>query len=57
MIRIELTEEEAKVVEDYLFRKVCRLDEAGLSDSRCRPLLDSVRRKLTAASRESAEGR
>lgn len=57
MIRIELTEEEAKVVEDYLFRKVCRLDEAGLSDSHCRPLLDSARRKLTAASRQSAEVR
>ena len=35
MINIKLTEEEAEVVSDYIFRKVCRLEDAKLEDSYC----------------------
>lgn len=49
MIKIELTEEEAKVVGDYIFRKVCRLEDAKLEDSYCYPRLYSAYHKLFAA--------
>ena len=49
MIKIELTEEEAEVVSNYLFRKVCRLEEAKLEDSYCYPRLYSTHRKLSNA--------
>ena len=49
MIKIELTDEEAEVVGDYIFRKVCRLEDAKLEDSYCYPRLYSAYRKLFAA--------
>ena len=49
MIKIELTEEEAEVVGDYIFRKVCRLEDATLEDSYCYPRLYGAYRKLSAA--------
>lgn len=49
MIKIELTEEEAEVVGDYIFRKVCRLEDAKLEDSYCYPRLYGAYRKLSAA--------
>ena len=49
MIKIELTEEEAEVVSDYIFRKVCRLEDAKLEDSYCYPRLYGAYRKLSAA--------
>jgi len=49
MIKIELTEEEAKVVADYLFRKACRLEDANLTDSYCYPRLHSAYRKISRA--------
>ena len=49
MIKIELTEEEAEVVSDYIFRKVCKLEDAELEDSYCYPRLYSAYRKLSAA--------
>ena len=49
MINIKLTEEEAKVVGDYIFRKVCRLEDAKLEDSYCYPRLYSAYHKLSAA--------
>ena len=49
MINIKLTEEEAEVVSDYIFRKVCRLEDANLKDSYCYPRLYSAYRKLSAA--------
>ena len=49
MIKIELTEEEAEVVSDYIFRKVCRLEDAKLEDSYCYPRLYSVYHKLSVA--------
>ena len=49
MINIKLTEEEAKVVSDYIFRKVCKLEDAKLEDSYCYPRLYSAYRKLFAA--------
>ena len=49
MINIKLTEEEAEVVSDYIFRKVCRLEDAKLEDSYCYPRLYSAYHKLSAA--------
>ena len=49
MIKIELTEEEAEVVSNYIFRKVCRLEDADLKDSYCYPRLYSAYHKLSAA--------
>ena len=49
MIKIELTEEEAEVVSDYIFRKVCRLEDAKLEDSYCYPRLYGAYHKLSAA--------
>ena len=49
MIKIELTEEEAEVVSDYIFRKVCKLEDAKLEDSYCYPRLYSAYHKLSVA--------
>ena len=49
MIKIELTKEEAEVVSDYIFRKVCRLEDAKLEDSYCYPRLYSAYHKLSVA--------
>lgn len=48
-INLPLTKDEAEVLENYLFRKICRLEDAGLTDSHCYPLLCSMRRKLLYA--------
>ena len=57
MIKIELTEEEAEVVGDYIFRKVCRLEDAKLEDSYCYPRLYSAYHKLFAAlNKDKKEG-
>lgn len=42
----EFTKEEIEVVSDYLLRKMMRLEEANLKDSKCYPLLASFRNKL-----------
>ena len=49
MINIKLTEEEAEVVSNYIFKKVCRLEDANLKDSYCYPRLYSVHHKLSVA--------
>ena len=49
MIKIELTKEEAEVISNYIFRKVCRLEDADLKDSYCYPRLYSAYHKLAAA--------
>ena len=49
MIKIELIEEEAEVISDYIFRKVCRLEDAKLEDSYCYPRLYSAYHKLSVA--------
>ena len=49
MIKIELTEEEAEVINNYIFKKVCRLEDAKLEDSYCYPRLYSAYHKLSAA--------
>ena len=49
MINIKLTEEEAEVVSDYIFRKVCKLEDAKLEDSYCYPRLYGAYGKLFAA--------
>lgn len=52
MIKIELTEEEAEVVSNYIFKKVCRLEDAKLEDSYCYPRLYSAYHKLAAAMKD-----
>ena len=49
MIKIELTKDEAEVISNYIFRKVCRLEDADLKDSYCYPRLYSAYHKLSAA--------
>ena len=49
MIKIELTKEEAEVVSNYIFKKVCRLEDAKLEDSYCYPRLYSAYHKLSVA--------
>ena len=49
MINIKLTEEEVEVVSNYIFKKVCRLEDANLKDSYCYPRLYSAYHKLSAA--------
>jgi hypothetical protein len=49
MIKIELTEEEAEVVDNYIFRKMCRLEDANLMESFCYPRLASAHRKIQRA--------
>ena len=56
MIKIELTEEEAEVVSNYIFKKVCRLEDANLKDSYCYPRLYSAYRKLSAAMNKDKKG-
>ncbi len=46
MITINLTQEEAEVLENYLFRKCIKLEESKLTDSKCYPLLYSIKQKL-----------
>jgi hypothetical protein len=49
MITIELTDEEAEVVDNYIFRKMCRLEDANLTESFCYPRLASAHRKIQRA--------
>ena len=49
MIKIELTKDEAEVISNYIFRKVCRLEDANLKDSYCYPRLYSAYHKLADA--------
>ena len=49
MIKIELTKDEAEVISNHIFKKVCRLEDAKLEDSYCYPRLYSAYRKLSAA--------
>ncbi len=45
-MKLELTKEEAEVLENYLMHKLVRLEEAGLTDSYCYPKLYQIHRKL-----------
>ncbi len=56
MIKLELTEEEAEVISNYIFRKVCRLEDAKLEDSYCYPRLYSAYRKLSTALNKEKKG-
>ena len=53
MIKIELTEEEAEVISNYIFKKVCRLEDAKLEDSYCYPRLYSTYYKLSVALKDA----
>ena len=53
MISIELTEEEAEVVSNYVFRKVCKLEDSKLEDSYCYPRLYSAYHKIYNALQNS----
>jgi hypothetical protein len=52
-ITIELTEDEAEVVDNYIFKKMCRLEDAHLEESFCYPNLSSVHRKIQRAREEN----
>ena len=54
-IAIELTEDEAEVVDNYIFRKMCRLEEAHLEESFCYPNLASAHRKIQRARNENKQ--
>ena len=56
MIKIELTKDEAEVISNYIFRKVCRLEDAKLEDSYCYPRLYSAYRKLSTALNKEKKG-
>lgn len=45
-ITVELTKEEAEVVDNYIFRKMGRLEEAHLEESYCYPRLYAAHRKI-----------
>jgi hypothetical protein len=45
-ITITLTKEEAEVVDNYIFRKMGRLEEVHLEESFCYPRLCSAHRKI-----------
>lgn len=55
-VGIELTESEADVVSEYLLRKCVRLEEAGLTDSKCYPLLYGAYSKLRKAMKNQKSG-
>lgn len=48
-IHIELTLDEADVIDNYAFKKACKLKDAGLDDSLCYEMLMRVHRKIIAA--------
>ena len=56
MIKIELTKDEAEVISNYIFKKVCRLEDAKLEDSYCYPRLYSAYRKLSTALNKEKKG-
>lgn len=43
---ITLTEDEAEMLETYLFRKQINLENSNLTDAKCYPLICSIRKKL-----------
>lgn len=46
MVKLELTQEEAEMLEKYLFRKQINLENANLTDAKCYPLICNIRKKL-----------
>lgn len=46
MIKLQLSDEEAEVLDSYVFKKLIRLKESGLEDSKCYPLLLMIHAKL-----------
>lgn len=47
MKKIELTDEEVEVLEGYIFRKMCNLENLDLTDCKCYKIFYSIRQKLT----------
>lgn len=46
MVFVALTDREAEIVDTYIFRKACRLEEYKLTDSECYPNLMSAHLKI-----------
>ena len=44
---IELTKEEAEMLENYLFKKQINLENSDLTDAKCYRLILSIRKKLS----------
>lgn len=51
-MKIEMSEEAAKVLDDYALRKAIRLEESGLTDSYCYPKLMEAHAAIRKALRE-----
>lgn len=52
-IKITLTEDEAKVVANYLLKKAMRLEDSGLTDSYCYPRIYKTYLEIKRALKES----
>ena len=46
MVNLEMTKEEAQILADYLFKRLMRLEEAGLKDSTCYKTFNRLRKDL-----------
>ena len=44
---IELTKEEAEMLENYLFKKQINLENSNLTDAKCYRLILNIRKKLS----------
>ena len=51
---LNLTDDEAEVLADYLTRKAMRLEESGLHDSRCCLAMNSILLKICREKRNDA---
>jgi hypothetical protein len=56
-ITITLTESEAEVVDNYIFRKACRLEDANLKETHCYPRLYRTHQALSRALKELRESK
>ena len=50
---ITLTEDEAEMLETYLFRKQINLENSNLTDANCYPLICSISKKLLKSSSQN----
>lgn len=50
--KIEFTIEELEILELYLFKKLCKLEDAKLTDSKCYIILQKIRNKIIKKEKE-----
>ena len=49
LVRLDMPDDEAKVLDECVSRRMYSLEEAGLTDSYCYPKLSAVRQRLRRA--------